>query len=267
MSNDLPEGELERRVNKARRWVRVAGARALEAQEDVTPRRKVNNQGLVTELDRIIETYLREKIRSNFPDDRVLGEEFPSRGTRSTPLTWFLDPIDGTAAYSMSLPIWTVCIGIVYEKEPVGGVMWAPGVGDEYYGWKKGPFEKADTGLEDRATSRDSWDEESLLCVRSDMHRRWDVDFVGKCRSLGSSAYHMGLVMDGRAVGAFLGRLRIWDVAAAWGLSAATGFRLRSLSNNDPDRDSFMEGTPSRDPLVFSHQTLLNDVRNRIRAK
>jgi myo-inositol-1(or 4)-monophosphatase len=256
---------LEPRIRKARRWCRVAGGRALSAQETVTSERKGKDQGLVTELDRSIETYLREKISESFPSDRVIGEEFSPTGDEAADVTWYLDPIDGTAAYSMSLPIWTVCMGLAICGQPVGGVMLSPGVEDEYYGWDGGPTQKNSEPLADGGGSTENWDDESLMCVRSDMHRRWDVDFVGKCRSLGSSAYHMGLVLDGRAVGTLLGQLHIWDVAAACGLSNSTGFVLRTLNGETPDWDHFLEGETSREPLVFAHDSVIEAVCKRIR--
>jgi fructose-1,6-bisphosphatase/inositol monophosphatase family enzyme len=265
--NDVKSGQgLEPRIRKARRWGRVAGERALSAQDTVTSERKGDDEGLVTELDRSIETYLREKISQTFPSDRVVGEEFSPAGDEAATVTWYLDPIDGTAAYSMSLPIWAVCMGLTVNGTPAGGVMLSPGVGDEYYGWNKGPTRKNNSELTDAVESPENWDDESLLCVRSDMHRRWDVDFVGKCRSLGSSAYHMGLVLDGRAVGTLLGHLHIWDVAAACGLSNSTGFMLRTLNGDSPDWNHFLQGKTSRDPLVFAHESVMESVRKRIQA-
>jgi len=257
---------LSRRVLKARRWARVAGAEAMDAYGNVESERKGSDRELVTERDRSIERFLRERIKSTFPDDRVVGEEFEPQRTGGEML-WYLDPIDGTAAYSMALPIWTVCMGIARDVEPLAGVMWAPAVEDEYFGGSQGAFSKNNAELRDRAIPPDTWDDESLLCIRSDTHRNYTVNFQGKCRSLGSSAYHMGLVLDGRAVGALLGKLHAWDVAAACGLSSDSGFELVSLSGNRPDWNNLASGEYSREPLIFSHEKNINELQTGIERR
>ena len=53
----------------------------------------------VTEADKGAELLIRERLAATFPDDAVLGEEFPTKeGT--TGFRWILDPIDGTKSFT-----------------------------------------------------------------------------------------------------------------------------------------------------------------------
>src|SRR5687768_362735 len=57
----------------------------------------------VTDCDRNAEQAIRRLIEERFPDHGIKGEEFGDRPARG-PLSWSLDPIDGTRAYICGLP-------------------------------------------------------------------------------------------------------------------------------------------------------------------
>jgi fructose-1,6-bisphosphatase/inositol monophosphatase family enzyme len=219
--------------------------------------------GLVTETDRSIEQYLRQKITEHFPNDAVVGEEFDDDGSDDPDVRWYLDPIDGTAAYSMQLPVWCVSVGMASRYRPEAGVLLAPGVGEEYWGSSDQSFRKNGKNRTVRYLPEDEWTSESLLCVTSDAHRRFSIDFRGKCRSLGSSAFHLALVLDGRAVGAVLNRLHVWDLAAVVGMGRGDCV-LETLEGSEPDWERLASGRRSRDNLLFAPEQNLDPLRERI---
>lgn len=50
-------------------------------------------------------------IRAHYPEHSILGEEHGhEQGT--SPLTWVLDPIDGTRAFITGLPLWGTLIAL-----------------------------------------------------------------------------------------------------------------------------------------------------------
>src|SRR5947208_15040357 len=51
---------------------------------------------VVTNIDRMVETWLREKIAARFPDHGFFGEEY-GRAQVGAELLWDIDPVDGTA--------------------------------------------------------------------------------------------------------------------------------------------------------------------------
>jgi histidinol-phosphatase len=90
----------------------------------------------VTDADRRAEAAMRELIEKHSPGTAVLGEEYGgSRGDRVDPL-WLLDPIDGTAAFAVGLPVFGTLIGYMANGEPQVGVMHMPAIGETVYAAK-----------------------------------------------------------------------------------------------------------------------------------
>ncbi len=87
----------------------------------------------VTEADRAAERVIRSLLLERFPDHSVHGEEYPPHHGDS-PYTWVLDPIDGTKAFVMGVPVWSTLIGLLRDGEPLIGVMNQPFVGERFVG-------------------------------------------------------------------------------------------------------------------------------------
>ena len=62
----------------------------IDAKPDLSP---------VTEADRAIETYARERLATERPSHAILGEEFGLVGDRGATWRWVIDPIDGTRSF------------------------------------------------------------------------------------------------------------------------------------------------------------------------
>lgn len=122
------QSEIHNRRVLAERIAKVAGARAkrfLSKPEGLKAELKSSTQDLVSIADRATETYLRRLIQQNFPDDGIVGEEAGSTLGRSG-YTWVIDPIDGTMAFLVGQPNWSVSIAVSRDCEPVVGVIYAP---------------------------------------------------------------------------------------------------------------------------------------------
>lgn len=247
------------KVSKAAQWSREAGTIALRTFRDSTPETK-DDDSYVTEADREIESFLRDQIQSHYPDDRVVGEEEAT--TEGGGDSWYLDPIDGTAAYATDLPIWAVSIGIWSGTQAVCGVLNAPFM-DELYVDSGSRVHK--NGDELAEPQHDEWNRETLLCVPSDTHRRYQIDFPGKTRCLGSTAYHMAMVLDGRAVGALIGRTRIWDIAAVVGMGQRLNLETRGIfSGGSIDFQGMLTGDRPEEPMLFCPSEEMEELINRV---
>lgn len=92
------------------------GKLRVERKPDLTP---------VTAVDRACEEELRRTIRSAFPDDGFVGEEFgltrAASGNR-----WILDPIDGTKSFIRGLPFWGTMVAREEEGRLTLGVIYFP---------------------------------------------------------------------------------------------------------------------------------------------
>ncbi len=68
----------------------------------------------VTIADRQAELAMRARISERFPDDAILGEEFPERPGTSG-YRWILDPIDGTKSFIHGVPLYGTLVGVEFQ--------------------------------------------------------------------------------------------------------------------------------------------------------
>ena len=118
-----PDLELALEMAKTADALAMSRYRALdlrvETKPDLTP---------VTEVDRAIETLIRESLAQHRAADGVIGEEFPNTNEQAQRV-WIIDPIDGTKNYVRGVPVWGTLIALVVAGEPVIGVVSAPALG------------------------------------------------------------------------------------------------------------------------------------------
>jgi histidinol-phosphatase len=86
---------------------------------------------MVTDVDRDVETALREHLERVRPGDAVLGEEFggPASGERR----WVLDPLDGTGRYVRGGRDWGTIVALVRDGDVAVGVMTQPARGRSWW--------------------------------------------------------------------------------------------------------------------------------------
>lgn len=95
------------------------------------------DRSFVTEVDQAIERRIRERIRAEYPDHGVVGEEFgtePGQGG----VRWYVDPIDGTHNFMRGVPLFGTLIGFEADGELQVGVMSAPALGGRWFARRGG---------------------------------------------------------------------------------------------------------------------------------
>lgn len=97
-----------------------AGARRVDT--------KTGAADLVTDIDREIETRVREVLTAAFPDHRIVGEEHGTSGPESS-WSWHCDPVDGTTNFAAGLPFCSFSLCLAHEGRPVVGVVVDYGTG------------------------------------------------------------------------------------------------------------------------------------------
>jgi myo-inositol-1(or 4)-monophosphatase len=87
---------------------------------------------LLTEVDLLCEEFMISEIRERYPEDAILSEE---SGGEISPSgrTWVLDPLDGTANFSRSNPIFCACVSVVEGDEIKHAAVAAPRLDDVYH--------------------------------------------------------------------------------------------------------------------------------------
>lgn len=93
----------------------------------------------VTLADQGAEQAMRELIHAEYPEHGIFGEEY-GHEPGTSPLTWVLDPIDGTRAFITGLPLWGTLIALNDGQRPVLGVMSQPFTGERFVGTPEGAW-------------------------------------------------------------------------------------------------------------------------------
>ncbi len=104
----------------------------------------------VTEADRLVEQVLRQRIEKAFPNHSIVGEEFGTKKGDS-PLTWVIDPIDGTRSFISGVPLWGTLIALNDGNRPVIGVVDQPYLGERFVGVHLSKISKAELRIAGRA--------------------------------------------------------------------------------------------------------------------
>lgn len=95
-----------------------------ETKRDGTP---------VTEADRAAERAMRARLHAAVPTHRVTGEEYGTSGPDGARHEWLLDPVDGTAWFTLGIPVFGTLIALLEDGEPVVGVIDLPAMDETVY--------------------------------------------------------------------------------------------------------------------------------------
>ncbi|MCE5324749.1 inositol monophosphatase [bacterium] len=184
-------------------------------------RTKADLGDIVTEVDIASEKFVIDRIREQYPNDRILSEESGVVGEGDSGRVWIIDPLDGTRNYMTGIPFFCVSIAVTADGKPEMGVIYDP-IHDEMYFANHGGgaylngeriHVSAQESLEDSLVSV-SW-------VRRKVDREMFVDYIEQIsrdtsyfRRLGSAALVLAYIAAGRLHAYMQGGLNPWDVAA-----------------------------------------------------
>ena len=193
---------------------------AVEYKDEGTDGRPPSNP--VSEVDRAVEQFLRERLGERFPDHGIIGEEIDSHPDRDDAFVWAVDPVDGTTNFINGFPLYAVSIGVLHHGLPVVGAIWCstghalrPGV---YHAHRGGALcfegEPMPTGRPASGVSRKLGAGPAGSPGR---FRGWDI------RVTGSAAIECAFVAAGIFQYAVFTAPSIWDVAGGVCLAQSAG--------------------------------------------
>lgn len=243
----MKRDELERVLGVARDAAREAGGHVHRGY-----RRKVivEHKGitdLVTRFDRESESMLRERLADC--GYGVVGEE---QGGTMASVGFYIDPIDGTTNFVHGHPFWCVSIGLVEHDAPILGVVVAPALGLEWYGYTSDDGAPlairhaiASGDAEACLVSSTSRFQDSLLATGFPYDRTQSTEnnfdaFVAikkRCQAVrrcGSAALDLCLVADGTYEGYWERKLNPWDIAGGSAIVRAAGGKVTDYAGG-PD--------------------------------
>ncbi|MBQ7528406.1 inositol monophosphatase [bacterium] len=208
----------------------------------------------VTKADGELEAFLVKELQKYFPQDSILGEE-SGLHENTSPLTWSIDPIDGTSAYLCRLPFWGTSIGLLEDGKPVLGVVYLPAAEELYYASKgQGAYMESKFWGKERLdiTDVDLAQKENLIMISSSFHRQHSINYSGKIRNLGSTVANALMVARGDAAGAFM-RVHNWDLAACVPILEEAGGYANFLDGSNFDINQLYKGNPNLPTTVLSN--------------
>ena len=139
----LEQRDLSRMLETAIVAARLAGQRAMEEINFIKASIK-NSTELVTQADARCQEIIIDRIKENYPDHGFIAEEghqgkiFKQSPRGDRQFWWAIDPIDGTHNFAHRLLLFTVSIAVLYEGEPIVGVIFEPATDSMYTAVKGG---------------------------------------------------------------------------------------------------------------------------------
>ncbi|MCP5150437.1 MAG: inositol monophosphatase family protein [Ectothiorhodospiraceae bacterium] len=94
----------------------------------------------VTAADREVETAVRGLIHDRLPDHGVIGEEHGAERADAEHV-WVIDPIDGTKAFILGIPVFGILVALTRRGAPILGVIDQPVTGERWVGGVGWPTE------------------------------------------------------------------------------------------------------------------------------
>jgi len=228
-------------VTIAARAARSAGNVILRYMNRIDGLHVVEKQQLdfVSEVDKLAEAEIIKELRRAYPDHAILAEE--SGQTGKGPLTWVIDPLDGTHNYLRGIPHFSVSIALLDKGVPIHAVVFDP-LRDELYTASKGDGaylndrrmrvgKRENLGGAMIATGFPFRQREHLT-AQLDMTRA----ILGQAEDIrrsGSAALDLAYVAAGRYDGYFEIGLKPWDMAAGVLLVHEAGGRYCDFAGRD----------------------------------
>lgn len=218
---------------------------------------KSSSTDLVTQMDRASEAKIRSTIAETRPDDVVVGEEMGGAETGSgaargaSPVTWWVDPIDGTTNYVYDHPGWNVSIAAAIDGTLVAGVVADPTHDRTYVATLDGgafcdgrrlvltdppPLERAlvATGF---SYSPDERRRQGRVVAEM-------LPKVRDIRRMGAAALDLCSVASGRVDAYYEAGLSTWDYAAGALIAREAGARVGGLDGGEVRAGSVLAAHP-----------------------
>jgi len=243
-----------------------AGKLAREKQRTLSSsdRTYKDDQSVVTEADEMVERFLVERIAHLVPSANLLTEEAEHDYDPQKPLSFAIDPIDGTDIYSQGMPGWCVSVGLLDTAlVPIGGVIYAPRLDILVAASDDGPvtLNGSPLGAPEPAQPISV---RSNLMVTSRIHKTVDLSgYIGKIRGIGSAALHLIYhLIYPPVIGALEGPgIHIWDTAAAHAINRVQGEDLVYLDGRPIDYAPMTGGGPGADVVVSGQPATVHALR------
>ncbi len=199
---------------------------------------KSNITDFVTNIDKASEKTIIDFIKKEYPTHNILAEESGIE-KKNSEYTWVIDPLDGTMNFAHGLPIFSVSIGVMKNKEIIAGVIYDV-MNHTVFSSEKGSG--AFQNGKNINVSENSEIEKSLLVTGFPYNIKDNPDFAIErfnkfvttargVRRLGSAALDMCYVANATFDGFWEVTLNAWDICAGHLLIEEAGGKVTDFNN------------------------------------
>lgn len=229
---------------------------------------KSSDVDVVTVVDKQLESLIRRRLRDEFPDDGITGEE-EAASTGTSGRYWLVDPIDGTTNLLYGIPQYGVSIAVVegspdsWDWTALAGVVINPQSGEEFSAEKGGgsflngerlrinapvPLSQSllATGFAYSSTTR----------VRQAETLTHVIDRVRDIRRFGACSLDLCALACGRVDAYFERTLSAWDFAAGALIAEEAGAVVRGWQGSAPSHDWLLAAHPE---MIDDYESILID--------
>ncbi|WP_050614642.1 inositol monophosphatase family protein [Bacillus testis] len=244
----MDEKYWEKLKSYAMAWMKEAGQQIKQSFGQVLHiETKSDRTDLVTDIDKEIEVFLRDKVTAAFPNHKIVAEEGMGEQVENLDgIVWFIDPIDGTSNFIHQQRNFAISIGIYDDGVGIIGLIYDV-VHDEMYHARRGagaymndtrllPLEPAT--LENSMIALNA----SWLLPKKTISMNAVIRLVRGARatrSFGSAAIELASAAAGRIDAYMSMRLAPWDFAAGAVLIEEVGGVISDIKGNQVD---FLKG-------------------------
>lgn len=196
--------------------------------------RQKTDKSPVTDADVAANQLITKALARLSPDIPIIAEEDDELGREDHDLFWLVDPLDGTRSFVRGESEFTVNIGLINNRQPLLGVIYAPPQEILYWGTAGDKALRSHKGSKIEAISARNMPADGLVVTRSKSHpSQATQDYLEtlKVKEIisGSSSIKFCQVAEGSAdIYPRFGRTMEWDSAAGHAILNAAGGRVET---------------------------------------
>ena len=217
-----------------------AGQLSLELREKGLTKKIKSDNTPVSNGDLEVNKLIIEKLKTITPSIPIISEETPdNKSTDNLKDFWLVDPIDGTYDYINNLDEFTINAGLIINKEPVAGLIYAPALKRMFYSFGPNLSFEISNGKTSKLECSKNFNKEKIKFVSysnklkpeiENIHKRLGVkEYVRMKSSLKfcviAAGEYDGYVAEPRACE--------WDIAAGHAILKHAGGVVTDFNNKE----------------------------------
>ena len=217
-----------------------AGQLSLELREKGLTKKIKSDNTPVSNGDLEVNKLIIEKLKTITPSIPIISEETSdNKSTNNLKDFWLVDPIDGTYDYINNLDEFTINAGLIINKEPVAGLIYAPALKRMFYSFGPNLSFEISNGKTSKLECSKNFNKEKIKFVSysnklkpeiENIHKRLGVkEYVRMKSSLKfcviAAGEYDGYVAEPRACE--------WDIAAGHAILKHAGGVVTDFNNKE----------------------------------